>query len=281
MQIFLGGWECLFFLTLFPYNAWWDFSKFPNVTANLIMELTTHLALILHQLKLHLFFFKLKFYLDVNYIHNTWALSGIYVFGSHKDCQALIRRLFDYMWRATGLDYCNQNDNVVFEYAISPIFKSHHQGISSGGLLPFQWAGMLQARVTLKISEVGLFNYCVLMIKWEQHNGLINFLITVCTKSNYNHIHRLVNHTSIKLKQSSLGSNHFQTEQMSRLSRTSASSEESVYPGTTTPSKGYTGWLEPTGHGRTLNRKAVCAHIMSEWKTLSRTKVNLFALSDH
>lgn len=71
---------------------------------------------------------------------------------------------------------------------------------------PFSFgrASSLQAAVTLETSEVGLFNYCVLMIKWEQHNGLINFLITVSTKSNYNQIQRSVNHTSIKLKQSPL-----------------------------------------------------------------------------
>lgn len=107
--------------------------------------------------------------------------------------------------------------------------------------LPNQRVCTLQTRVTLKTSKVGLFNYCVLMIKWEQHNGLINFLITVSTKSNYNQIHRLVNHTSIKLKQPPLGSNHFQTEQMSRLAQTSASGRGSVYLRTVSPRKGYSG----------------------------------------
>lgn len=100
------------------------------------------------------------------------------------------------------------------------------------------------------------------MIKWEQHNGLINFLITVSTKSNYNQIHRLVNHTSIKLKQSPLGSNHFHTEQMSRLAQTSASGQGSVYLRTVTPSKGYSGWLKTSQHVRNLNRNCVCRIIM-------------------
>lgn len=127
---------------------------------------------------------------------------------------------------------------------------------------PFQRVNTLRARVTLKTSEVGLFNYFVLMIKWEQHNGLINFLITVSTKSNYNQIHRLVNHTSIKLKQSPLGSNHFHTEQMSQLAQTSASGQGSVYLRTVTPSKGYSGWLKSSQHVRNLNRNCVCRIIM-------------------
>ena len=46
------------------------------------------------------------------------------------------------------------------------------------------------ATVTLKTSRFGLFNYCVPVIEREQHNGLINSLITLSTKSNYNQIHR-------------------------------------------------------------------------------------------
>lgn len=86
----------------------------------------------------------------------------------------------------------------------------------------------LWTSVTLKISEDGLFNYCVLMIKWKQHNGLINSLITVSTKSHYNQIH----HLSIKLKQSPLST--FQTGQTSRLVQTSASSQDGVYQETAT-----------------------------------------------
>lgn len=126
-----------------------------------------------------------------------------------------------------------------------------------GSPIPVQRAGMLLARVTLKTSEVGLFNYCVLMINWEQHNGLINFLITVSTKSNYNKIHHLVNHTSAKLKQSPLSSNHFQKKQMSRLAKTSASGRGSVYPRNVTPSYGYSGWLDSSEHVRNLYRNCV------------------------
>lgn len=147
--------------------------------------------------------------------------------------------------------------------------------------LPLQRVSTMRARVTLKTSEVVLFNYCVLMIKWEQHNGLINFLITVSTKSNYNQIHRLVNHTSIKLKQSPLGSNHFQTEQMSRLAQTPASGQRNVYLRTVTLSKGYLGWLEISEYVRNFNRNCVCTIIMSVWARLCRTWVVLCAQSNH
>ncbi len=151
----------------------------------------------------------------------------------------------------------NQNDHIVWaEHLRLTISQS-----ATSNPFPFRRVSALQARVTLKTSEVGLFNYCVLMIKWEQHNGLINFLITVSTKSNYYQIHRLVNHTSIKLKQSPLASNHFQTEQMSRLAQTSASGQGSVYLRTVTPSRGYSGWLESSEHVRNLNRNAVCTII--------------------
>lgn len=126
-------------------------------------------------------------------------------------------------------DYSKLNNasNLNMKYDKRPRLSIGQSAIRS--CLPFQWVSTLEARVTFKTSEVGLFNYCVLMIKWEQHNGLINFLITVSTKSNYNQIHRLVNHTSIKLKQSPLGSNRFQTEQMSRFSQSSTSSHGDVY----------------------------------------------------
>lgn len=77
------------------------------------------------------------------------------------------------------------------------------------------------------------------MINWKQHNGLINFLIMVSTKSNYNQTPGLVNHTSIKLKQTSLGTNPFKGEQMGWLTWTYVSGHVSVYLRTETQTKVY------------------------------------------
>lgn len=141
------------------------------------------------------------------------------------------------MENKTNHDHFNRNDFT--SYAEYPCLAISQSAIT--GSYSFQQVSIVRGRVTLKTSEVGLFNYCVLMIKWEQHNGLINFLITVSTKSNYNQIHRSLNHTSIKLKEPLLGSSHFQIEQMSRLAQTSTSSQGSVYLGDVTQSEGYSG----------------------------------------
>lgn len=133
------------------------------------------------------------------------------------------------------------------------------------GPLPFQRVSTLRAGVTLKTSEVGLFNYCVLMIKWEQHNGLINFLITVSTKSNYNQIHRLANHTSIKLKQSPLGSNHFQNRTNESIGSDLRLRTGKCLPKNCNSNQRLLRLIRKLWNARRLNRNSVCTISTPAW----------------